>query len=323
MDVRTLITEAQRLVGRVDSGWDSRSQRALNLAQRQYAMERPWPSLYRHETFVTDGTARLLLPPRVLSVLWLADKTNKRSLFPDNFFDRNSPNSWLAGTSGGVFRWKEMGFRPSFKQFTAASPSALRFTTSVAPPSAISVYVSGLAVDTNSSGTPDYLYRAQEYLTVTATGIVSGSILFATLDTIGKDDFTPADIQVWDTSSNPVARIATTEFRSEYREIELLYVPTSGTQIEVGYTSCPPALTTDPQVVHPAVDTDFLIYSAASQLAQEQNQTSISEILAGKASRILERRANHEFGHGEKDLGFQPDPRYWETDDYHGLYYGP
>lgn len=314
-----MIVEAQRRVGRVDSGWDARTRRALNFALEEWARARPWPTLKRHETFLTDGTSRLVLPPRVMVVNWLADKTNLRPLYPDRNMDRNAPANFLAGTNSAAFRWNELNVQPVTSQPGSGSPSALVFQSQTVNPTTI--HVTGLAIDTNASGTADYLHFAEEFVSVPSTDPVTGTLLYASVESIGKDAQTLSDIVVWDTSSNPIGRIPANGYRSEYRQLELLFTPPAGTQIEVGYLTQPPALATDPQVPHPAVDPNYLITYAASILAQEQNQSTIAELMASRAERILERKADQEIVQGEDDFSIQPDPRYWDYEDGEDVLY--
>jgi hypothetical protein len=311
MNLGTLITEAQRLAGRVDTDFRTRTRRWINEAQEQWALEIPWASLERIETFVTNGTKDMLLPPRVLQVQWIGDRTNKYPLDPGRFPQREFPYAYFGGTAGRASFWRPLGVSPVSRALAAASTVQVQTATS----DSFSVYVSGTVLDTNASGTPDEYHLAEEEINVTSSGPHVSSNTYVRVETIGKDDITTSDVVMRDSSSNVIARIAAHAYDVKYPKIELLYVPSAGVQLDVGYIQRPQTLFHDYQIPNVSIDREYLIWYAAGMIHAAQGQEQNSAIKIARANEILQRRVDKDKLHGEKDFRSLPEPSYWNNED--------
>lgn len=310
MNVRTLITRAQQQAGRVDTGFDSRTLRALNDAQEKWAVAMPWPTLVKHETFNSDGSQQLILPPRVKRIVWLADKTNKRSIEASGQWDRMFTASFLDETQDAAKLWRELGFTSVTSQPSSASFLSVLTTAT----DTFNVYISGFALDTTASGTALEKFAVSEVLTITGpTGYTSVN-QYVEVVAFSKDDLTPADLSLR-LGSSVIARIPKDQYRSPMRRVELLFRPLSGTQIECEYIAAPAPLSTDPQVPDPAIDDRYLVWYAAGIIHRMQNQADLAGEAFIRAKEILDERIYHERAHGDADWQGVPDPNYWGVED--------
>lgn len=311
MNLANLVTEVQRLVGRVDSTWFSRCRRWLNEAQEQWSLECPWPTLLREESFSCNGGRSLIMPQRVKIVLWAADQTNARPIDMLKHWDREFPTGLLQNTNGAAFFSRPMGLQAVFRQPEAVG--RLTFNTTVSD--SFNVYVAGLARDTTVSGTPEQYYFAREVVTIGATTDYTSTTLWFRIDTLGKDDYTPADLSVRDSSSNLVARVARDAYRSEYRQLDLMFIPPAGTQIAVQYLTGPDPLVDNEQLPHTSVDPEYLIWYAAGLAHAAQGEEQQSAVKLARAKEILSRRILREKQFGDQDWRALPEPGYWQYED--------
>jgi len=311
MNLGNLITEAQRLAGRVDADWKSRTRRWLNEAQTQWAMEVPWLTLERVESFVTDGTSELILPSRVLTIRWVGDKTNQRPVDAGGAWDREYPSSYFGNTSGTLLFWRDKGITPLARIPTTTDRIWLQTTAS----DTFNVGISGLAVDTAASGTPDYFYEVSEQIVVINESAYTSTHDFYQIDAIGKDDFTNGDILIY-SGNNQIARLLANEYKTAYRRIEWLKIPPANTELRIAYIARPATLVSDYQIPHPAVDTEYLTWYAASMILTAMNQEDNAAIKRMRADEILRRRAVKERSHGDRDWRAYPEPSYWGSEDF-------
>jgi hypothetical protein len=311
VNLATLVIEAERLAGRVDTNFFSRVRRWINEGQDAWALECPWPTLLREETFVANGTRSLILPSRVKVLLWAADQDNSRPIDNLKHWDREFPASLFQNTSGAPRFSRQMGVQAVFRQ--PSTTSRLTFNTTVSD--VFSVYVAGLALDTTASGTAENLYYAREVVNIAGTGTYTSTTLWNRIDTLSKDDYTPADLTVRDSASNLVARVSRDVYRSEYRQLDLLHIPSAGANIAVQYLTGPEPLVDNEQVPHTAVDPEFLIWYAAGLLHAGQGEEQQSAVKLARAKEILNRRILREKQFGDQDWRALPEPGYWQDED--------
>lgn len=311
MNLGNLITEAQRLAGRVDSNFNERTRRWINEAQNEWAISVPWPTLERSETFIANGTRTLVLPARIQAVRWVGDKSNKAEVLPNRFWNREYPSQYHGQTAGSATYWRDGGVVAVAQQPAAASQIYLDTPIS----DSFSVYVAGLARDSNASGTANEYYFKEEEISVTGSGPHTSVNTYVQVDVVGKDDLTPGDVVLHDSATNVLARIAANQYRPEYRTIEFLLVPAAGTEISIGYTVRPAELAANYQVPHPSVDTEYLVWYAASLIHSAQGQEDQAQIKRQHAEAIIQRRIYKERMHGEKDLRAIPEANYWNDED--------
>lgn len=313
MNVRTLMTRAQQQAGRVDPGYDARTLRALNDAQEKWALTIPWPGLVRHERFVADGTTELVLPPRVRKIQWLADKTNKKPLDVGGQWDRQFPAPFLDQTSGAAALWRDLGVVPVIRQPSVPS----RLSVVAGASDNFTVHITGLAFDTAASGTPLERYFVEDLISVNSTTGHTSTNEYVQVDSYGKDDLTPGDVSLRSVDG-VMARLAKNKYRSELRRIELLFKPAAGTLIECEYLTAPQPLASDPQVPHPAVDVEYLVWYAAGVIHRNQNQADLAQEAFAQAEVLLNTRIYQERMHGDTDIQSIPDAAYWGNEDQYG-----
>jgi len=310
MNLLTLVTEAQRLAGRVDNTWNSRTKRWLNDALKQWATDVPWPTLIKEEVFVSDGTEALILPQRVSTLLWAGDKTNKSDIKPAKYWDKEYPSSFFGRSSGKAEFWRSVGTVATVREPTYGKINVITSATDQT-----TVYVEGLTVNSDASGTADYYHFASETIAVPGVAAVQSANDYYRIDTIGKDDYTTGDFVVWDSSSNVLARIRAKATRAEYQKIEFIHKPTAGTEIYVQYLAAPAVLTENYQIPHTSVNTEYLIWSAAATIHDAQGQAQEAELKRRHAEEILERHIHKLKSYGDKDYRALPEYSYWNFDD--------
>lgn len=313
MNLANLITEAQRLAGRVDSLWNDRTRRWLNEAQTQWALAVPWPDLTRAESFwVSGATNQIVLPHRVMTVKKIADRTNKRPVRPNAQTDQEYSNELFSATTGPIDFWTEHGVQPVSRQPTAGGALQVYTTAS----DSFSLFVAGLAENTNASGTSEQFYFEKETLVVSSTSTYSTVKNYVRVDVLGKDDFTNGDVVVSDVSSNLLARLPANAFQCEYRVLQFVRIPDSAVQLDVWYLQRPTPLVDNAQLPPPAVDPEYLIWYAAGMIhSAQEGQEQSAQIKLARAREILDRRIAKERTQGDKDWRAIPEPLYWCNED--------
>ncbi len=310
MHVGEIITLAQRLAGRVDPGFDARTLRFINEGVDNWARKIPWPTLRRVSDFVATGSRELILPPHVLRVVWVADKTNKAPVSPLDPWDREYPARYMGESAGNADFWREEGVVPVTAQPASPTPLVVRTTAS----DSFTAHIAGYARDTTASGTADYEYFVEEALAINGTGPYSSANQYIRVISIGKDDLTNGDLNVFN-GSTLISRVTKNRYRAEYRRIEFLQIPSAGTDIRVGFLERPPALTTSHQQAHPAIDPDYLVWYAAGLIHHAQNQKDMGDLYVARAESKLQDRIYAERMHGDRDLQGIPDQGYWSNED--------
>lgn len=311
MNLGNLITEAQRLAGRVDSNFLSRTRRWLNEAQEEWALEVPWPTLIREENFLATGQRQLILPPRVKIPLAFGDATNYRPLDMLKHWDREFPGSFYGKTTGAARFVRPMGIVATVRD--PATPGYLTVRTDQSD--AINLSITGLTLDTTASGTPNYYVQSREVMIIGADTVYTSANQYAIVDSFGKDDVGPGDFTLRDSASNVLAVLNRDAYGSEYRRIDLLHIPPAGTQITVQYLTGPAPLVDMAQVPHPSIDSEYLIWYAAGMLHEGQSEVQQSQIKLARAKEILNRRIHRETGFGDQDWRALPEPGYWANED--------
>jgi hypothetical protein len=270
----------------------------------------PWPSLIKEETFVADGSEKLILPQRVSTLVWAGDKTNKSDIKPARFWDKEFPASFFGRTSGKAEFWRPMGNVAVVRDLTYGKINVITTVSDTT-----TVYLEGLTVNSDASGTADAMHYISEEVLVTGNVAVQSTNDFYSLDTIGKDDYTSADFVIWDASSNVLARLRAKATRCEYQKIEFIHKPTAGTEIWVQYLANPQLLISNNQVPHTSVDIDYLIWYAAANMHDAQGQAQEAELKRTNAERILNRKIHKLKSHGDRDFRVIPEFSYWNFDD--------
>ena len=215
MNLANLVTEAERLAGRVDSLFSAASgggsMRRKNSGPGRAALA----AAPARRSFTTDGTRTLMLPPRVRTVLWAADQTDQRPLDNMKHWDREFPAAFFGNTSGAAQVVRQMGISAVSRQpawwarsrsmrcLRTPSPStsrAWRWTRT--PPAARRA-----------------LHYARETIPIASDGTYTSTTLFPA-STRWARTTSPADIQVRDGASNLLARIPRDAYQTQYRQLD-------------------------------------------------------------------------------------------------------
>lgn len=312
MNLGSMVTEAQRVAGRVDAGFDARTRNWINQAFREWQKRVPTQLVTTEQDFTLQGNLDLYLPTQVAKINYVVDVTNKSPVNRTEDWDRRDPAAWIEETGGKAVAWREVGVSPVAKQ--PSSASQVFFTPQA--PEAVVCFVQGLASDTTASNPGMATYLAAEYVTCPSSVETSGSIQFTKIHSISKSAQTSGDITVSYTSAGEtVARLFRDDYRSEYRHIQLLNVPTDGTQIRVSYSLYYPPLSDDNQVPPPGVDSDFLIYKAASKIHKAQGQNEDASAAIAMAEAIIRDKTEMEKTKGDQFVDITPDTYYWNPDE--------
>ena len=109
MNLSGLTTEAQRLAGRVDTGFDDRTKQWLNEALDRWVVRDPWGTLTKEQDFPSDGTQDLILPNYVKKIISITDKTNKFPVERFENLEKHATSSLIAETAGKAYYWEERG----------------------------------------------------------------------------------------------------------------------------------------------------------------------------------------------------------------------
>jgi hypothetical protein len=308
-----LITEAQRIGGRVDSDFSTRTRRWLNEAMEIYAMSIPWPTLIQRETVITNGQRNLVLPQRMRVVRWLGDIENKRKIRPNDHMESEFETSFFNPQSSQAFFYRQRGLSPVTSQPTTPTPIVFNTATS----DAFSAYISGLVLDTRSSGTANYKVQASEEIILGGTTNYTSVNSYIQIFTVGKNDFTLADLVAYN-GSNVISRVESRRYRAEYRFIEFIHTPPANKELEIEYLAAPEALVDNYQIPQPGIDVDYLIHYAAAKQHLAQNRPELAQGLMAEAQAILNRKIYQERSSQENDLRAIPDPLLTSQDDMDG-----
>lgn len=314
MDVGTLITEAQRLAGRVDSSLDERTRMWINEGQQEWLHADPWRKLRDELAITHDGSQDLYLPDFVQRVLWISDRTNKRSTIRNDQLDRDAPANFHGKTPGALTHWKEIGMSPVFAQPTQASTI---YFNPLGDENVVT-YIQGMALDTNASGTAGENYLQEEAVTCLSGSVGSTQKKYTYVMSLGKAGVHTDDTEVSLEASGGIPRLARlhrNKRRSEYRHVHLLKVPPAGTTIYIQYIQSLPDLVENNQVIHPGVSPEYLKWYAAANLHKAMNQGDLAVMAFSFAERLLRRVGHAEDAFGDQDLRMSPDLNYWGSEN--------
>lgn len=310
MNFGTLVTEAQRLAGRVDSTIDDRTKKWLNQSLEEYFRSAPGGLLEEEDVFTADGNQFLYLPRHVRKINWIVSETNKNPVDRSERWDRRYTAGMVDRTKGGSYRWRELGWSPVAGQPTQASE--IYFD----PESAETVvcYVQGYVQDTTVSGSAAlYEHLAEEFVTC-VTGVEAATVRkWTKVITLGKAATSTGDVVAAYTSGGTtVARVLAPDFMARYRRVQIYYEPSAGNQFRVNYQVYPFDLHNDNQILPPGVDRDYLVYRTAAKIHQAMGEVEEAAVKLNVARSILQDVAQEEETHGDQDFEQSiPSYEYW------------
>jgi hypothetical protein len=280
MNLADMKVEVKRLTGRNDSGFDTRIEKALNRALRHWARSQPWDDLKRVIDITHPSGRVLYLPSEVERLVMLMDKTNAKEMEYRDQWDRMDAYGYANDRSNNPEFWRLAGFSPTFT--TASGPLAIYSSDAS---DIASVYVTGQVLAAGGTAPRD-LYELGETFSVVGATPVTGSNTFTRVTTISKAaDITGVlTIQCQGTT---VGHIGPYDLQARYPMVELFEIPKANTQFRARVLVRPPRLTAAYQAPPPSVDTDFLIWAAASDIHYQLGEGERSQAALSKAGAIM------------------------------------
>lgn len=292
MTFNQLVIEVQRLTGRNDSGFQDRIKKALNRALRQWARALPWDGLKQHGSITHSGGRELVLPAEVERLVWLLDKTNREPVAAESQWDRNYPYELSNNTAGHAIVWEDGGFSPVW---TGVSGPLSIYSSGASD--VLSVYVTGQVQHPSQSG-PLGLYWAGETFNLVGTTVASGTNGFYRVDSIAKTDDAEGYVTVC-CAGTPVAVLSPFDTESQYRKVRLMEVPAVGTEFLYCAYVRPTPLVNGSQTPPPSVDSDFLVWAAASDIFWQLKEGQRASGAWKKAEEIARHERGVEMGFGD------------------------
>ncbi len=310
--VKDLLDEVQRLANRVSPSERSRAREALNRALVKYAQRIPWRSLRRSETFITDGSRFMVFPERVAKIIEMADKTEQARIRPDVHFIENYGATFLSDVAGRPCVWREAGVVP----LVATPATDTTFTLTANQSEVFSVELWGTVRDASESGSALEFYEVRETVSIVDDSGVQTGNSYTNLRAITKDRSTDAFVQVVDDNSGKVAsRIMGQNANPVYRRVEFDVIPAAGRVVFVEYFTQPDRIDSEMQAIDPAVNEQYLVWTAVGDLHWLLKETQNAQVAWAKADEILAQEANKERTFGENAESFTPDFTYFGLED--------
>lgn len=301
--ISDLIDKAQRLADREDPGKRINVQDAIDEAVQWHALRLPWESLKETEDFIAvAGSREVTLPDRVGKVIRLGDRTNFNNINSGDQWARRMPGAFLQRTTGNIFEWRDAGLAPVTSQPATDTTLTLHTTAS----EAMSVFVRGLVRDTTSSGTPLEFVPTQETVVLAGESQPSAN-LYTRIISIQKPRNSNNDlIAVNSQSLARISRIPTWESRPLFPRIQVHYIPSVNTLIEVQYFKRPDRIVSENDSLEPAVNEEAILWRAAGNLHWADQEGQQAERAWAKADEVLVAMKNQEDTFGEKDFHVEP-----------------
>lgn len=316
--VKDLIDEVQRLANRVSPAERSRAREALNRALNKYAQRIPWKSLKRTETFLTDGTRFMTFPDRVAKVVEIADIQDQARVRPESHMIQNHGATYLGDVAGRPCVWREAGIAA----LIATPATDTKFTLTASQSESFDVEIYGTVRDASESGSALELYDIRETVNITDDSGVQTANDFVDIKAISKERATDAFLQVVDDNSGKVAaRIMPQDANAAYRRIEFETVPGAGRTMKVEYFTHPDRISGELQPIDPALNLDYLIWTAVGDLHWLLKETQNAQVAWAKAEEILAIEANKERTYGENSESVTPDFTYYNLEELDGYSY--
>jgi hypothetical protein len=308
-EISRIIDEALQLTNRVDSQHRTRARVALGRGVEYWAERLPWPGLKRYEAFASNGTRFMAFPERVRKVISVSDITDKLPVKPGDHWNREHSTLWLQDLQADPLEWRDLGLVATISDPVTDSTLTIEATVS----EALTVYVTGLARDTNASGTALELYEARESFAITGTGATDTTTAFVRVTSLEKSvEAGLADVTVKSSvDSKPLARLAANDSAAEYRRIEYLTVPNAGRQYRLEYYTKPSPIVNETSPLPPSIDRDYLVWRIVGDLHWTAEQPDAARAAWQKADGLLMAHQNAERTHGEDYAGqITPEWRY-------------
>lgn len=297
-----IITQVGRLTGRTDDSYEATIAGFLNQSIREYARERPWIGLRQlWKTFAT-GRPYIILPQWVQRPLSVFDVSNVNPVEAGALWDFEQASAYASRVSGLAIEWRDMGTVP-----TVTEPSGNVTVASGDSSDTEAIRITGFAHISEASGTALESKVVHESLTLTGTSPVSSTYSYTQLLSISKTNDTSGDVSVRDAASGTLlTTLGAYDDETRHLRIELLRVPTAGTEFRIAVMRRPLELEDDAQAPEPGISEDYLIWHTAglSLISLGERQAGVTYVQ--KAQAIVEKEHFRDRNFGDTPLQMIP-----------------
>lgn len=282
MNLLQLKTEVKRAVGRHDAQFDDRIEFAINRAILDWSRAFPWENLRTSGTTTARGGNTLVFPDGVDRVIWVADQTNAASLAAGNRqWDRSDPYTFLKQTQGLAREWEAVGYVPTF---TDVSGPVTFHLASDCGSSAVTALIEGsLLLDAAAGDFTDIV--GTESMGITNSSGVTTTTTWKSVTSLYLSDAAPTSLQV-KCGGNLVAAISKQRREAVYYKVRLHDKPATGTVFQYEGFRRPRTLVQDEDAVPPSIDSNYLIFKAASDIFAQLQQDERARLAWGRAAQI-------------------------------------
>jgi hypothetical protein len=307
-----IISDVQRLVGRSDTNFNATLNSFLNHSVREWARKRPWLGLRRRISAFANGTPYIILPSYVERPEYIFDVTNARAILPGGNWDWEFASALAANQAGAALEWKDLGTVAS-----VTDPAGyITIESDAAADTAINLHITGYSQDTTMSGTPLELKVISETLALNGQTPVTSTLEFNEIVSVGKESATSGSVSVRDAaSSTMLSRVGPDESESVHRRIQLMRVPSSGTQLQVLAVTKPFEMSNTNQAPHPSIDSDFLVWNTAGLALTTLGERQAGILYLQKARAILDDESFVDENFGDQFIQMIPTYNSFEAED--------
>lgn len=288
-----MITECELRSGYNDTNYRTQWTSFINEGVREFARRYPWPGLEDFCQLVADGTRFLILPHYVDTVISILNRSQNMAVERAGDFDREATFVQSQRSAGTVLAYDKIGTVAALRDPTGYV--YLR-STSGGDSGVPAIYVTGYVTNSGASGTG--MERTLSSVSMTPAGVspVTITTLFSQVLSISKTTNTNGDFFFHDAgnSNAHISFLARYDSNAAFKRVQLLYVPTAGTQFEVKFRHKIPTLAANEQAPHPSVDPDFVVHYAIGAHYRQQQQFTKGQIQDAKAVELLQQKAHKE-----------------------------
>jgi hypothetical protein len=290
----------------------------INEAVREFARQIPWDGLEDTTNILSDGSKFLFLPTYVDSIVWLLNLTDSRPVQRTGDWDREATAPYAQAVTGPALQYDKIGEVPTFK-----APAGYIWFQSTHASDVQQIYITGLITNSGASGPFQQTFRE---LSIAATGTtpVTLTTLFNKVFSISKATDANGDFYFYDAGASNVhiSWLGRTEPEAKLKRLQLLYIPSAGTNFELRFRYKIPKLTQDAQAPHPTVKPDFIIQHALALHYEEQEQNQKAGAQQVKALRTLEQEAKKDIMFDEPFSKITPELSLTlDDDDFYSRWY--
>jgi len=303
MNLSDIKIEVKRLTGRNDNAFDDRIEKAINRAIREWARSQPWGDLKTTYDITHQGGRGMALPSDVLRCEWVLDTTNTRAVAAVlQQWDREDEYSYSKDQTGYADKWKMAEFQPVFTTVTSYLEIATSSSSDV-----VAVYTAGRVLDTGASA-PYGLYDTGETINLVGVSPVTSTLEYQNMSSISKSDESIGVVRV-KSNGSLVGLIGPDQQEARYPWIQFMDVPAALTVFRTGVYREPRPLVRAYQAPPPAVEQDYIVWQASSDIFWQLHEGDRAVGAMRKARDIAKDRRGVELRFGDYDAQIVPTER--------------